>query len=115
MADFSERLRAAREAAGLSRSQLAARLGLGIAVIDKYENGRTTPSAEIQRKFLAACAARPDIVAQIIADMEQDIVQRLGKFASDLENAVVAARAVTPAAGSSAVDAAHPARRRKAH
>lgn len=40
-------LRAARLAAGLSRDQVAARLGRALSTVQRYEEGRAKPSADV--------------------------------------------------------------------
>ena len=47
MASFMERLRAAREKRGLSQRELAARCGLGVNQINRYENGTNVPSVSV--------------------------------------------------------------------
>jgi transcriptional regulator with XRE-family HTH domain len=42
-ATFAERLRALRQAAGLTRQELAARAGMGAATVAAYEQGRRQP------------------------------------------------------------------------
>jgi transcriptional regulator with XRE-family HTH domain len=50
MSDFKDRLRALREALGLSQSELAARCGVKLDSVQNWEQGRTEPrlSALIQ-------------------------------------------------------------------
>ena len=42
---FGERLKNAREASGMSRKQMASRLGVKSATIDKWESGKEDPRA----------------------------------------------------------------------
>jgi transcriptional regulator with XRE-family HTH domain len=42
-AALAERLRALRQAAGLTRQELAARAGMGVATLAAYEQGRRRP------------------------------------------------------------------------
>ena len=55
---MAQRLRIAREAAGLSRTQAAARAEIADNSIYRYENGRNTPRSEILAK-LARIYGRP--------------------------------------------------------
>ncbi|MFB6121257.1 MAG: multiprotein bridging factor aMBF1 [Halobacteriaceae archaeon] len=48
-ADYDERLREAREAAGLSQSELAEQLNLKASLIRKLEHGDTLPSDDVQQ------------------------------------------------------------------
>jgi putative transcription factor len=49
--DYDERLREAREAAGLSQSELAESLNLKASLIRKLEHGDTLPSDDVQRQL----------------------------------------------------------------
>lgn len=46
-ARFGQRLRAAREDAGLTQAQLAARCGVGANVVSTWENGHRTPKGRV--------------------------------------------------------------------
>lgn len=48
------RIREAREAAGLSRVDLAARSGVGARTIEAYEQGRAEPTVRRAQKIAAA-------------------------------------------------------------
>ena len=52
--DYDERLREAREASGLSQSDLAEQLNLKASLIRKLEHGDTLPSDDVQRKLESA-------------------------------------------------------------
>ncbi|MHB9286258.1 multiprotein bridging factor aMBF1 [Halobacteriales archaeon Cl-PHB] len=49
--DYDERLRDARESAGLSQEDLAKQLNLKASLIRKLEHGDTLPSDDVQRKL----------------------------------------------------------------
>ena len=42
--EFNKKLRTAREMAGISRSDLAMRIGVSLATINRWEYGETEPS-----------------------------------------------------------------------
>jgi transcriptional regulator with XRE-family HTH domain len=110
MATFGAQLKAAREAAGLSRVQLAERLHVGQGQIEKIENDRDEPTAERQQRLLAACRApRPDIATRV-AQIEARIVADLRALAGDLET--IAAREPTSTALAE-VEATRPRRRQR--
>ena len=52
--DFAQRLKTARERAGLSQSELAAQCGLTIRSISAYETGRANPRGVTLHKLAAA-------------------------------------------------------------
>jgi putative transcription factor len=49
--DYDERIRAARESAGLSQADLAKQLNEKASLIRKLEHGNTLPSDDVQRKL----------------------------------------------------------------
>ena len=108
---FSDRLKAAREAAGLSRVQLAARAGINPAIIERWENGRVIPSDERQRSILAVCRKPRNEIAFLVAELQDEMAARLEKLAGDLET-IIAARKPTPAAESE-VRALRPAAKKR--
>jgi transcriptional regulator with XRE-family HTH domain len=107
---FGEQLKAARAAVGLSRAQLAHRLGTGTTQVGYWETDTRTPDPERQREILAACRKPRTDVADLVAEFEADMLARIGLLAGDLET-LVAARQVTPSAVD-AVQSSRPARRR---
>ena len=94
--EFSEQLRAAREAAGLSRAQLAARLRVSNTHIGYWETGTRVPPEDRQREMLAACRKPRADVAELVAKFEADLAGRVAELSGDLET-LFAQRAVTPA------------------
>ena len=56
--DVPETLRRAREDAGLSQSELAARARTSQATVSAYENGRKRPSVDTLSRLLAATGRR---------------------------------------------------------
>jgi transcriptional regulator with XRE-family HTH domain len=57
---FSERLRGAREARGMSQSDLASKTGLQPAAISHFETGQRSPSFENLRKLADALSLSVD-------------------------------------------------------
>ncbi len=110
---FGQQLRAAREAAGLSRTELARRLMVSPVQLDKYENDRVTPSGDRQREILAACRKPSPVVAAIVQDLRDSINAKLDALANDLET-LQSGVTVTPAAATRASEAARQPVRRPA-
>lgn len=54
---LAERLRSAREAAGLSRRDLAKHITMSVRAVERAEAGKTTPRAEKLLAWAAACGA----------------------------------------------------------
>jgi predicted ATPase/DNA-binding CsgD family transcriptional regulator len=54
------RVRAARVQAGLTQEQLAARLGVAFATVNRWENGRSGMSAAVRRRFTGLLAGLDD-------------------------------------------------------
>jgi putative transcription factor len=52
--DYDERIRSARETAGLSQEDLAKQLNEKASLIRKLEHGETLPSDDVQRKLEGA-------------------------------------------------------------
>jgi transcriptional regulator with XRE-family HTH domain len=82
---FGDDLRAAREAAGLTRVQLAQRIGVNPTQVERIENGRVDPSEWRKRRYLAACTAGETTAQTLIEQLERDIADRIGVFRTDLE------------------------------
>jgi transcriptional regulator with XRE-family HTH domain len=55
-----ERLRAAREARGLTQDELAVRLGFGQSQMNKYENGKSDPTPEVLVRLATALEVSVD-------------------------------------------------------
>jgi transcriptional regulator with XRE-family HTH domain len=51
---FSDRVKALRQTAGLSQSQLADRAGVGLPTVKDYEGGRRAPTLETAQRLAAA-------------------------------------------------------------
>jgi len=49
--DFGQRLREARERAGLRREELAVKLGVSVYSIARWEQGRNKPLPEFRRRL----------------------------------------------------------------
>lgn len=60
---IGERLRSAREAAGLSRQQLAWRIGYHVDTLRKWETGERGISLFARRCYLDGCARRGQVAA----------------------------------------------------
>jgi transcriptional regulator with XRE-family HTH domain len=106
MSAFGDQLKAARLKAGLTRGQLAARIGSGSGYVEKIENNRQALSSEQQRRLLEACR-NPTLVD----DFQQDMAVRLATLTNDIET-LMAGLDVTRAAAAKAVAVAHPPKRR---
>lgn len=52
---FSEQVKAVRTALNLSQEELAHALGVSFATVNRWENGKTTPSKLAQRQFEQFC------------------------------------------------------------
>lgn len=107
MSVFGDQLKAARLKAGLSRGQLAARIGSGSGYIEKIENHRQTLSPEQQRKLLDACRNPTQTVQTLVDGFKHDMAVRLATLTNDIEtlmsgvsspasDVVESAAAVTP-------------------
>lgn len=57
MSKRGEDIRAARLAAGVSQAELARRAGTSQPAVNRYEHGRTTPSAATAERLIRACEA----------------------------------------------------------
>ena len=73
--DFAQRLKTAREKAGLSQSELAAQCGLTIRSISAYETGRANPRGVTLHKLAAALGVSP---AWLLSqdDRREDYIER---------------------------------------
>ena len=60
MVDFGERLRALRQAKGLTQRQLALQLSLSKSVVSSYENGFRYPSFEVLVKIASVFSTTTD-------------------------------------------------------
>ena len=60
MVDFGERLRALRQAKGLTQRQLALQLSLSKSVVSSYENGFRYPSFEVLVKIASIFCTTTD-------------------------------------------------------
>lgn len=52
---FSEQVKAVRMALNLSQEELAHALGVSFATVNRWENGKTSPSKLAQRQFEQFC------------------------------------------------------------
>ncbi|MBF0200998.1 MAG: helix-turn-helix transcriptional regulator [Desulfamplus sp.] len=52
---FSEQVKAVRSALNLSQEELAHALGVSFATVNRWENGKTSPSKLAQRQFELFC------------------------------------------------------------
>jgi transcriptional regulator with XRE-family HTH domain len=57
---LSDRMRKAREHAGLKQSELAAEIGIARSSIVNYESGSTTPSRPVLLSWALRCGVDPD-------------------------------------------------------
>jgi transcriptional regulator with XRE-family HTH domain len=73
--DAAHALRAARRAAGLSQTALAARAGTSQATVSAYESGRKAPSVETLDRLLAATGRRLAIARRTRAIIEPSAAQ----------------------------------------
>lgn len=62
MDDFKISMAAARVNAGLTQSEVAARMGVGKMTIINWENGKTEPKASQMRKFCEICKCPEAII-----------------------------------------------------
>ena len=51
MQEVAQRLKSLRESVGLSQAKLAALMGATQASVNRYENGQSTPSVDLLRKY----------------------------------------------------------------
>ncbi|MGC8514002.1 MAG: helix-turn-helix domain-containing protein [Acidimicrobiales bacterium] len=58
MNERGERIQAARHAAGLSQAELARRAGTSQPAVNRYEQGRTVPTARTMERIVGACQER---------------------------------------------------------
>lgn len=72
-----DRLSAAREAAEITKAELARRSGLSVAAIQGYETGRRTPNAEQLAKVAAALGCSADYLLGLVTEKEDLILQRV--------------------------------------
>ncbi len=69
-------IRAAREAAGLSQAELAARAGTSQPAVSAYESGARRPAKLTVARLLAAAAPRPSIILARHRDTIIDLARR---------------------------------------
>lgn len=72
---FGDRLKEAREAAGLTRPQLAEKLGITKSAISNYENGVSSPKEDVMLKIFNALDVEPNFLFQdsfVKLDITQD-------------------------------------------
>ena len=55
---FLKRVKEVRRQLGLSQEELAHELGVSFATVNRWENGKTTPSKLAQRQFSMFCDAQ---------------------------------------------------------
>jgi len=55
---FSELAKEVRRQLGLSQDELAHALGVSFATVNRWENGKTSPSKLAQRQFDQFCASK---------------------------------------------------------
>lgn len=80
---FGDRLREAREAAGLSRPELAKKLGVTKSAISNYENGVSSPKEDVMLKIFNALAVEPNYLFQdsfMKADITQQEFEIINKY-----------------------------------
>lgn len=70
--DVGSRLRASREAAGISQAELARRSGVHQPTISAIERGRRTPRPETFERLMAALARRPSL---LVARLRDEIIR----------------------------------------
>ena len=117
---FSVELRNAREAEGLTTAQLGARLGVHSNVISYWENETRTPSKARQAEILERLRSPSRTMAELVAELQREVSDRIARFAVDVETlqqaeaarrsaALAAAEQARPGAGGAG--AARPRRR----
>ncbi|MBI3098417.1 MAG: helix-turn-helix transcriptional regulator [Planctomycetes bacterium] len=101
---FSERLRRAREARGLSQTELAERTGLQPSAISHFESGRRAPSFDNLKRLanaldvstdylfgrepaLSATGPHVDKIFRHLTDLKQQDIDQIEQFAAFLANA----------------------------
>lgn len=52
---FSEQVKTVRKALNISQEELARALGVSFATVNRWENGKTSPSPLAQRQFETFC------------------------------------------------------------
>jgi DNA-binding transcriptional regulator YiaG len=58
---FSEQVKAVRTALNLSQEELAHALGVSFATVNRWENGKTSPSKLAQRQFEQFCEEQREL------------------------------------------------------
>lgn len=98
--NIGERIKALRNAHGMSAEELADRIGISAATLYRYENGDIRePRYSIICKIASVCGTEADEVFQEEKDAFRDIssIERralLNEFAEALENAAAIARKI---------------------
>lgn len=77
MSDRGQRIRVARQAAGLSQAELARRAGTSQPAVNRYELGRVLPSAATAQRLLQACHA-PVRPSELLANNRERVVRLAG-------------------------------------
>lgn len=72
-----KRLRAAREAAGMTQAEVAKRLGVSESSIRLYELGKRQPNDEILERIAAAVGVDPQAFVEIEIDSVRDVLEIL--------------------------------------
>ena len=97
MTEFKEELAAAMELGRMKPRHLAIRLMIDTQTVGQWVRGERVPDADRQRDILAACAQKFDAVSWVVNELQRDIADRIEQFDVDLQTALLAKRAVTPA------------------
>jgi len=58
---FSEQVKAVRKALNLSQEELAHALGVSFATVNRWENGKTSPSKLAKRQFEQFCEEQREL------------------------------------------------------
>lgn len=58
---FSEQVKAVRTALNLSQEELAHALGVSFVTVNRWENGKTSPSKLAQRQFKQFCEDKKNL------------------------------------------------------
>lgn len=62
--DFGERLKARRRELGLSRAELAVRLGVSPSAVSNYENGLSFPKEDVMLRLFDSLETEPNTLFQ---------------------------------------------------
>lgn len=72
-----DRLTSAREAAEITKAELARRSGMSVAAIQGYETGRRAPNAEQLAKLAVALDVSADYLLGLVTLEEEKLIQRV--------------------------------------